>query len=116
MPKSSSMRSPGPPAGFPSYLPSDYRRRDNIKNGFEELERLVPHEGRLDGEKLSQASSQCFQVGPDLFERSRSCFRLIFSTDAGEGAAVSKKSEEGLDILFYKTSHFKKLGQWKTPS
>ena len=40
----------------PNYLPSDYRRRDNIKNGFEELERIVPHAGRLDGEKLSQAS------------------------------------------------------------
>ena len=41
---------------LPNCLPSDFRRRDNIKNGFEELERLVPHEGRLDGEKLSQAS------------------------------------------------------------
>ena len=51
------MLSVGPGAPMPSYLPSDYRRRDNIKNGFEELERIVPHAGRLDGEKLSQASS-----------------------------------------------------------
>ena len=50
------MLSVGPGAPMPSYLPSDYRRRDNIKNGFEELERIVPHAGRLDGEKLSQAS------------------------------------------------------------
>ena len=41
---------------LPNCLPSDFRRRDNIKNGFEELERIVPHAGRLDGEKLSQAS------------------------------------------------------------
>ena len=49
-----------PPRGTmtpPNYLPSDFRRRDNIKAGFEELERIVPHTGRLDGEKLSQVSN-----------------------------------------------------------
>ena len=49
-----------PPRGTmtpPNYLPSDFRRRDNIKAGFEELQRIVPHTGRLDGEKLSQASN-----------------------------------------------------------